>query len=254
MWICTQAFHVPKRGNAENEYEDAFFPEQMCRRDLSEFHCAVADGASESAFSGEWARLLVRGYCHQGVTLERLQRCWLRLATRGPVPWYLEAKIRRGAHAALVGLSIREGQSTEPLGGSWEAEAVGDSCFFHVRGDELLAVGPLSKSDEFDNNPHLISTDASSSFGLNESRLTVVSGNWQPRDAFYLPTDALAQWMLAEHEAGRPPWPLFRSLRHADDHCGNGAEPRSFEIVVADLRENSGLHNDDTTLLRVEVA
>jgi hypothetical protein len=82
----------------------------------------------------------------------------------------------------------------------------------------------------------------------------VVSGDWQPRDAFYLPTDALAQWMLAEHEAGRPPWPLFRSLRHADDHCGNGAEPRSFETVVADLRENSGLHNDDTTLLRVEVA
>ena len=23
MWICTQAFHVPKRGNAETEYEDA---------------------------------------------------------------------------------------------------------------------------------------------------------------------------------------------------------------------------------------
>ncbi len=254
MWICTQAFHVPKRGNVESEYEDAYFPRQICRRDLSEFHCAVADGASESAFSGEWARLLVRGYCHRRVTLERLQRCWLRLATRRPVPWYLEAKIRRGAHAALVGLSIREGRSSEPLGGFWEVEAVGDSCFFHVRDNELLTVAPISKSDEFDNSPHLISTDASSSFGLDESRVAVVSGEWQPRDAFYLLTDALAQWILAEHEAGRPPWPLFRRLRHADDHCGNGAGPRSFETVVAELRENGGLHNDDTTLLRVEVA
>ena len=254
MWICTQAFHVPKRGNVESEYEDAYFPRQMCRRDLSEFHCAVADGASESAFSGEWARLLVRGYCHRRVTLERLQRCWLRLATRRPVPWYLEAKIRRGAHAALVGLSIRDGQPSEPLGGSWEIEAVGDSCFFHVRGNELLTVAPISNSDEFNNSPHLISTDASSSFGLEESRLTVVSGEWQPRDAFYLLTDALAQWMLSELEAGRAPWPLFHGLRDADDHCGSGAGPRSFESVVAELREKGGLHNDDTTLLRVEVA
>lgn len=254
MWICTQAFHVPKRGNVESEYEDAFFPEQMCRRDLSEFRCAVADGASESAFSAEWARLLVRGYCHQRVTLERLQRCWLRLVTRRPVPWYLEEKIRRGAHAALVGLSLHDGQSPEPFGGSWEVEAVGDSCFFHVRDNELLAVGPLSKSDEFDNSPHLISTDASASFGLNSSRLTVASGEWRPKDAFYLPTDALSQWMLGEHEAGRPPWPLFHGLSDADDHGGRSSRRRSFEAVVEELREDGGLHNDDTTLLRVEVA
>ena len=254
MWICTQAFHVPKRGNVESEYEDAFFPERLCRRDLPEFRCAIADGASESAFSGEWARLLVRGYCHQRATLERLQRCWLRLATRRPVPWYLEAKIRRGAHAALVGLSLRDRQSSGPFGGSWEVEAVGDSCFFHVRDNELLAVGPISKSDAFDNSPHLISTDASNSFGLDKSHLTVASGEWRPRDAFYLLTDALAQWMLSEHEAGRPPWPMFHGLSHADDHGGPAARHRSFETIVAELRENGGLHNDDTTLLRVEVA
>jgi len=254
MWICTQAFHTPKRGNDESEYEDAFLPERVFRRDLSEFHCAVADGASESAFSGEWARLLARGYCRRGVSLKRLQRCWLRLVTRRPVPWYLEAKIRRGAHAALVGLSIRDGQAAESFGGSWEVTAVGDSCFFHVRADELLTVAPISTSDEFDNRPHLISTDASASFGLDASRLTVVSGEWRPRDAFYLATDALAQWALAEHEAGRPPWPLFRGMTHAADHGRGGPGSRSFEEVVEELRENGGLHNDDTTLLRVEVA
>ena len=269
MWICTHAFHLPKRGSQESEYEDAFFPDGVFQRDLSEFRCAVADGASESAFSGKWARLLVRWYCRRRVTLESLQRLWLRFATRFPAPWYLEEKVRRGAHAAFVGLSIRDGQPSEPFGGSWEVEAVGDSCFFHVRGNELLTVVPISKSDEFDNSPHLVSTDTSTSdtstsatsisdastpFGLVESRLLVFSGEWRPRDSFYLLTDAFAQWTLAEHEAGRSPWEMFRGLRHADDPGDGDAGHRCFQTVVAELRERGGLHNDDTTLLRVEVA
>ena len=254
MWICTRAFHLPKRGSQESEYEDAFFPDGVFQRDLSEFRCAVADGASESAFSGKWARLLVRWYCRRRVTLESLQRLWLRFATRFPAPWYLEEKVRRGAHAAFVGLSIRDGQPSEPFGGSWEVEAVGDSCFFHVRGDELLTVVPISKSDGFDNSPHLVSTDAATLFELAESQPTVFSGEWRPRDSFYLLTDAFAQWTLAEHEAGRSPWEMFRCLRHADDPGGGGAGSRCFQTVVAELRETGGLHNDDTTLLRVEVA
>ena len=254
MWISTHAFHLAKRGSPESEYEDAFFPDGVFQRDLSEFRCAVADGASESAFSGKWARLLVRWYCRRRVTLESLQRWWLRFATRLQAPWYLEAKVRRGAHAAFVGLSIRDGQPSEPFGGSWEVLAVGDSCFFHVRGNELLTVVPISKSDEFDNSPHLVSTDTSTSFGLGESRLTEFSGEWRPRDSFYLLTDALAQWTLGEHEAGRSPWEMFRGLRQADDPSGGDAGHRCFQTVVAELREKGGLHNDDTTLLRVEVA
>ena len=253
MWVRTHGFHVPKRGNVESEYEDAYFPEGECRRELSEFHCAVADGASESAFAREWARLLVRGYYRQQTSLGSLQRCWLRMVTDRPAPWYLEAKIRRGAHATLVGLSIRDAEPSESCGGSWQVEAVGDSCLFHVRDDELLTVTPMSRSDEFDNHPHLISTNASTAFGLDESRLTVVSGEWQPSDAFFLLTDALAQWTLGEHEAGRPPWSLFCSLGQDGDNGSSDGGQRSFETLVAKLRENGGLHNDDTTLLRIEV-
>ena len=251
MWVCTQGFHAPKRGNVESEYEDAYFPENVCLQDLSEFRCAVADGASESAFAREWARLLVRGYYRQRMTLARLQRCWQRMVTRRPVPWYLEEKIRRGAHATLVGLSIRDAEPSERRGGSWRVVAVGDSCVFHVRDGELLSVAPISSSHQFDNHPHLISTDPSTSYGLDESRLTVVTGEWQPDDVFYLLTDALAEWTLGEHEAGRPPWSLFRSLGQDGD---SSAGQRSFETLVAKLRKKGGLHNDDTTLLRVEVA
>ncbi len=253
MWICAQGFYAPKRGNVENEYEDAYFPERACQQqDLSEFHCAVADGASESAFSREWARLLVRRSYYPRLSLAFLQRCWVRKVTNRPVPWYLEEKIRRGAHATLVALSIQDSEPSEPCGGSWRVEAVGDSCLFHVRDDALLTVAPISRSDEFDNHPHLISTDPSTSFGFDESRIKVVSGEWLPSDMFYLLTDALAEWTLGEHEAGRPPWSLFRSLGQNGDSSDTGQ--RSFETLVAKLRENGGLHNDDTTLLRVKVA
>jgi hypothetical protein len=129
---------------------------------------------------------------------------------------------------------------------------VGDSCLFHVRDDELLTVAPITRSDEFNNHPQLVSTDSSAPFGLDGSRVKVVSGEWIPSDVFYLLTDALAEWTLAEHEAGQPPWSLFRSL--GKDGDSSTQAQRSFKSLVADLRENGGLHNDDATLLRVEVA
>ncbi|NIO08906.1 MAG: hypothetical protein GTO40_13180 [Deltaproteobacteria bacterium] len=254
MWISTQAFHTPKRGNLEHEYEDAYVPECEFRTDLSEFHCAVADGASESAYSGEWARLLARGYCHRGVSLSRLQRCWLRIVNRRPLPWYLEAKVRRGAHAALVGLSLRNGNADDAPGGSWVVTAVGDSCFFHVRDDGLLTVAPLSGSKQFDNTPHLISTDAAASFGLKRSRIKRVSGEWRPGDSFYLATDALAQWILMEHEGGRSPWSVLRGLDPAAERSFKGAQSQCFDEMISALREQSEVRNDDMTLLRVEVA
>ena len=176
------------------------------------------------------------------------------MVTRRQVPWYLEEKIRRGAHAALVGLSIRDGAPSGPCGGSWRVVSVGDSCLFHVRDDTLLTVAPTLTSEEFDNHPHLISSNPSTSSGLDKSQLTYVSGEWLPSDVFYLLTDALAQWTLAKHEAGRPPWSLFRKLGRRGDKRSSRAGQRSFETLVAKLRKNDGLHNDDTTLLRVEVA
>ena len=59
--VSTRTFHVHKRGGTEAEYEDAFFPDEFTD-ELGAFRCAVADGASESAFANIWAQLLVRGF------------------------------------------------------------------------------------------------------------------------------------------------------------------------------------------------
>ena len=74
MRVRTQAFHVPKRGNAETEYEDAYFPEHAPDHEVTEFRCAVADGASESAFASVWARLLVRSFGRRRLRLREHTR------------------------------------------------------------------------------------------------------------------------------------------------------------------------------------
>jgi serine/threonine protein phosphatase PrpC len=314
MRIRTQAFHVPKRGNAEAEYEDAFFPESCVDREVSAFRCAVADGASESAFAGLWARLLVRGFGRRRLRLGRLRQMWHRATNSRPLPWYLETKILSGAHATFLGLSIREGKAPDPVAaaaepeatapeadaaagdgeadasadgpagakewlpkdaeaeeatdepaaadeglsgngeappaaaaGSWRALAVGDSCLFHLRADELQLVGPVCASDQFGNTPYLLSSRARDTIRREAAHVSIQSGCWQPQDIFCLATDALAQWLLAEQEGGRPPWAMLRDLIAGDD-------PSAFARLVEDRRAEGALHNDDTTLLQVEVA
>ena len=254
MWVSTRVFHVPKRGNAEAEYEDAVYPERNLARELGEFRCAVADGASESAFSGLWAQLLVRSFGKRKMRLEQLRRLFENAIKSKPVPWYLEKKIKNGAHAAFMGLLIRDrtyhgngNGSGKKVSRPWRGTAVGDSCIFQVRDDELIDVGPVKKSELFDNSPYLIATKAKELIRPRSiHHVSMMTGIWEPGDVFYLATDAMAQWLLAELEAGRPPWEPLRDLCADDDTTLYGR-------LIDELRTNHGLHNDDTTLLQVEV-
>src|SRR5262245_47644955 len=94
-----RVLRLPKDGNSDSEYEDAWAANPVGGR------FAVADGASESAFAGLWARLLVEGF----LTARRPRdlRDWLGDA-RGQwsaevmglkLPWYVEMKREQGAFA-----------------------------------------------------------------------------------------------------------------------------------------------------------
>lgn len=288
MRVRTQAFHVPKQGNADEEYEDAYFPGTV-EETLAEFRCAVADGASESAYSGQWAQLLVEGFSRRQLQLAQLRAQWEEAIKGQPLPWFLEKKVHRGAYAALIGLAIRERDgldaaqqdddeaklsaadwlppsetpgAVEPepgrgwhsnvatvtpaeIAGSWRALAVGDSCLFQVRENELVTVGPRCKSDQFDNAPFLLGSKSKETLRRSADHVSIHSGTWAGDDRFYLATDALSQWLLLRHEAGLAPWEMLRELG-ADD-------TRPFEDLIAEMRCEHDLHNDDTTLLRLEV-
>jgi hypothetical protein len=107
------------------------------------------------------------------------------------------------------------------------------------KGMRVVETFPLQKSSQFTMSPYLI---GSRSIGdsLNE-RIQISKGSLRDGDMLLLATDAVAAWLLKQHEEGRPLWKwLYRKL----------STPESFAAMVAYGRKN-GLRNDDLTLVRV---
>lgn len=214
--LAIQTVWRPKRGHSPDEYEDAF----ALSGDTLPLRAAVADGATESAFSGGWARAVAQQYVHAGPdaplrdAIQQARRSW---TPPHDARWYVAAKAEQGAHAAVLGLQI------DPNG--WRAEAVGDCCLFWVRGGQLLESFPMASASEFSHRPALISS-------LDESaQPKSASGTWKPDDTFLLATDAFAAWLLAQE--------VFPDLADLDG--------------LFERARTAGMRNDDVTALRVTI-
>lgn len=238
MRLRTRVFWVPKSGSSEEEYEDAYWPPRNLDVRVNGFRCALGDGATESSFSGLWARMVVRAYCRRGLdgrrrerSLRELGRIWRSEAAAGPLPWYAEQKLEQGAFSTLLGLHLL-------ADGHWRSTAVGDTCLFQLRGRELCRVFPLERSDQFTNAPPLISSAPQHNRSLC-CHAREMCGEWERGDVFLLMTDAIACWYLRCVEDGsRPSIP--------------GRRP-SFRPWLERLRVGGAVRNDDTTVMRVEM-
>jgi hypothetical protein len=234
-----RALSAPKSGHTEAEYEDAWAADPAAGR------FAVADGASESAFAGLWARLLVEGFLAAPRPrdlphwLDGTRRRWSEAVAGPAVPWYVEMKRAEGAFATLLGLLVRQPGPARP--GRWRAVAVGDSCLAVVRDGRDARAFPLARSAEFGNEPHLIGSRAG---GPVEPRHG--DGPFLAGDRLLMMTDALAQWFLSAHERGERPWEAVSPLLSADRPEG------AFAAWVEELRRRDGLRDDDVTLLVIE--
>ena len=263
---ASQAFRLPKAGNSDADYEDAFA--------MAKDSVAIADGATESSFARAWARALVQGFTSIDAadaeseagdealreppapadTVRRriapLQRAWHEQIAWDRLPWFAEDKARSGAFAAL--LTFRFTASASPLmpsaedaalgSGRWRALAIGDSCMFQIRDDALLVAFPLEQAEQFNSRPVLLSSNPANNDRVWEA-IAYQEGEYRPADVFLFATDALAHWILAESEAGNRPWQTLCGLRsHAD-----------FAAMVARLRQDHAMRNDDVTLVRIVV-
>jgi len=234
-----EAFWLPKRGNQAEEYEDAFAGNGETGR------FAVADGASETSFAALWARLLATGFVrvrpdpNPGAGwLGALQERWAAAVDPKPLPWYAEIKRTEGAFATLLGLIVKK--TGEKASGPWRAQAVGDTCLFQIRQDQLVKAFPLTRSADFGNCPDLVGSRPGPKNLPKKTR-----GKWRARDKFYLMTDALAQWFLAQQEANQKPWQVIGKVLAE-------AQPGiTFPAWVEDLRDHGSLRNDDVTLLTI---
>ena len=125
--------------------------------------------------------------------------------------------------------------------GEWRSAAIGDTCLFHVRDGRLQAAFPLSESGSFDTSPALLgSCDADPGPIVDHVRLawgTVAEG-----DDFFVCTDAMAAWFLSRSEEGGKPWETLRDLSEI-----------GFAEWVYEARRISGLHNDDVTLVHIDI-
>ena len=251
MRVSAQAFWSPKAGNQDSEYEDAFWPEyEVISRKNKTFRFAVADGATETSFSGVWAKQLVRAFGKGELegdqmpgTLNVLRERWLKIVSRKPMPWYAEEKIRNGAFAAIVGLHLTDSSEARE-DGEWRALAIGDSCVVQVREKQLVTSFPIQSSNQFNNSPVLLSSRHSQD-KTDTQVLMTTQGTWSKGDTFYLMTDAVACWFLKRVENG--PIPL-RKLQDLSTSRSN-----NFQSWLSAVREHKTIRNDDVTIMRVEI-
>jgi hypothetical protein len=247
MQLDSQVEHFPKAGSSEDEYEDALWPEVDKQIHARTSQYAIADGATESSFSGLWARILVRAFCkgklHEDLNVEelsRLQAAWFEEVSSLNLPWYAEEKLRDGAFSSLLGVKIEDDSwtdaNTQPV--TWKAMSVGDSCLFHVRDDKLVKSFPYERSDDFNSRPALIASMPSFNRHLSDFR-RLCSGTFEIGDKLYLMTDALACWFLTQYEAGGKPWTIKKRGWYA-------------ESWVRGLRQKKQIRNDDVTLMIIE--
>lgn len=243
MWQLRE-WWLPKQGNPPEEYEDAF------RTALHRGRFAVADGATETSFSRQWAQALVDTFVEApplpeadaealGAWLKPLQEKWHASVPWDRLPWYGLEKARAGAFASLLGLEMLP---REAGGACWRASAVGDSVLFQIRGDTLLRAWPVSTAAKLGSRPLLLGSVAA----RNRAALAAwarVSGEAEPGDRFFMVTDALAHWLLTAVEAGEAPWEPVWAIADED----------AFAAFATGEREARRLRNDDLTLIAFRV-
>lgn len=238
MRIFSTTFWLPKEGNSDEEYEDAALPLEETHEEWSEFRCAIADGATESSFARQWAQLLVQSFVDSR-DFAGARACWSEAVTGKSLSWYAEEKLEQGAYAAFAGLILSEE-------GGWEASTIGDCCIIQVREGSILQAFPLSKAEQFDNRPFLLSSRSSA----DDEKIEQWSGEWQPQDVFLLITDALAKccfWLEESEQEG---------IARLIDLDGEEQFRQFVDESRAARREDGTrqLHNDDLTMVRLIVA
>lgn len=265
MWGYVSIFSAPKRGSKISECEDVAWVSPTGDRigDISErsLRIVVADGASESLLAGKWARLLTSTF---GTTSEatrsrpgflgaykaaveqwesELDQYINERERRGaPIQWFEEPGLAKGAFSTVVALDVTR-PSAEKRG--WRATALGDSCVFQVREDRIQSSFPVTELSEFSNRPALLPSRPVVDDEVLLRNVNTSRGDWEPGDTFYVATDALAAWFLKSSCDGQRPWDPLRDLGTVD-----GMEFSAWVDMQRDLGE---LHDDDTTLVRVDL-
>lgn len=223
-----RAYAAPKEGHRPEEYEDAY----AVRAEEATWAAAVADGATETAYSGRWAQLLAEGWVAQpsdaAWPVDRWRAVWRAEVDRRTAgqPWYVAAKAEAGAFAALLGVRVT-------ADGTWQGASVGDCNVLHLRGGRLHQAWPWTKPDAFSHHPELLGSIG----GAAAPTVAYTEQPWEAGDELLLCTDALAAHLLTALLHGEAP-PTPRTW-----------DTEAFHAYIGEARAQGALRNDDVTLV-----
>jgi hypothetical protein len=157
-----------------------------------------------------------------------------------PIQWYEEPGLAKGAYATLLVVEFNDARRGHPP--RWRAAGIGDSCLFQVRGESLHSCFPMGNAADFSYQPPLLPSRVAED-GIIRRNVCLGTENWEPEDRFYIVTDALAAWFLHNRDAGGKPW---MPLRDFDENA-------DFTSWVDRQRDLNEIHDDDTTLIRIDM-
>jgi hypothetical protein len=103
----------------------------------------------------------------------------------------------------------------------------------------------MSDVAAFSYQPPLLASRGADDDALRR-HISMKANDWERGDSFYLATDALAAWFLRAIEAEGRPWEPLRDLDTLDAEL-------DFAEWVDEQRDLGEMHNDDTTLVRIDM-
>lgn len=247
MSFSWRVFSLAKEPDHPEQNQDAWWV------DPDRGTAAIADGVTSGIFSGQWAQILTRAAVADwpdpadparfAAWLSEQRRRWSDQIDTTGLAWYQQAKLREGGFATLVWVRIAAAPNAAAGTAAFRLEslAIGDSCLFHIRGDEMLASFPKTASLEFDSSPLVLgSVDLHRDSQLQFDRL---AAECQPGDLVVLCSDAVAAWALDCRERGQPVrWP---------DYWQMPAE--TWIDSIRALQSQGRMRYDDATLLLLRV-
>ena len=247
IWSST-IFFTHKEGETAQDYQDSSAAGHSLRR------YAVADGAGQSFLPAPWASFLVEGFCKRNDPtnldlfktkdwvnwLTPFQAAWQQEADKvaqnsAPEKYYIRNRYHRKdpAGATFAGIEFFEAEN------KWQAMIIGDSCIFHVYGDQVQ-IYLLQDESQFNFYPECFLSNA-----LKERFQPTFIGEkkYEPNDLFLLATDALSKWII--REAKSTDWSrTVQRLLDLKDEAG-------FLAFVQSARHDPHrpMENDDVTLM-----
>lgn len=213
----------------------------------------MADGATQTSFSGLWANFLVKHcaetrlseYTFQNV-VNKAQIEWQLSLKDLDLPWHAQEKVRLGAFSALAWLEIQYDPLHPSTAFTWSALAVGDCCLFIAHNHTIYLSLPLQDPSEFNNSPVLIPSKSEKMDSIKKNVHTS-RGSLMRGDQLILASDAISSWIM------RKPVKDQREYLEMVKTVKNSRDDGSFSAWVNRLRKNGELRNDDTSLIFIEL-